>query len=201
MWKVAFVAAVASEQVYAAEHQKVKSPRVKGLEDFAYNLGYNLKNLNMGMMKSMMNNPNDTQNSCYLATEETGNSLVGLFKFTDYLEGGFDVGTFYGKFKIAQFNYIAQTDSCDYNKFLIAGDNFLNKIPMVSAGVANLITQFAVGWKNKDQSMYKSYDLIKAGVDNDRNWEQIGEGVQLFMAQTLKISAGEAEVDATPVYA
>ena len=142
MWKVAFMASVAATHTMAAElpTHKVKSPRVQGLDSFANSFGQNLANLNMGMMKSMMNDPDGTSNACYEATVATGDALIKMTDFAAYITGGFDIGTFGETLKIAQINFIAQTSACDYNKFLIAGDMFLNKIPNVSAGAANLVT-------------------------------------------------------------
>ena len=105
MWKVAFMASVACTQTMAAElpsKPKVKHPMVGALEDFSLAFGINIKNLNMGMMKSMMNDPDGTDSACYDATIATGDAIIEMSDFASFITGGFSIATFGEKFKIAQ---------------------------------------------------------------------------------------------------
>lgn len=91
-----------------------------------------------------------------------------------------------------------ELDSCNYNEFLIALDGMLSNIPQAAAAGVNMFTQITTGFTNKDTSIYIAVNRIEAGMADDNNWYDFGAGFQLALAQLLKVSAGESDIDVTP---
>ena len=176
-------------------------PQVGGFSSWFSGFGTNLAKFNEGISAAMMINPSDTTNDCYIQTQKSTQRINELADFSQYVTGGFEIGQFITKLKVLNIDYVAQLDACNMNKFLIMGDEFLNNIPNLSAGLVNLATQLAVGWGQADSSVFIGAKLIAEGHNEGRNWTKIGQGLQILLSQTLKVQAGEAQIDATPVYA
>ena len=101
-------------------------------------------------------------------------------------------------FQIMLIKLTQELDSCNYNEFLIALDGMLSNIPQAAAAGVNMATQIVSGFTNKDTSIYIAVNRIEAGMADDNNWYDFGAGFQLGLAQLLKVSAGESDIEVTP---
>ena len=70
------------------------------------NSGYNVSNLNRGMMKQMQSEPSNTTSDCYISTTDTNAELLRLADFPEYVLGGFDAATFAEMFKVMNIKYM-----------------------------------------------------------------------------------------------
>ena len=170
------------------------------LEEFALIVGQNAARFNKGMMSQMQENPASTVTECYINTALTNQEILVLADFEQYVKDGtYDSAAFFDLFKVMNIKFVAELESCSYNEFLIALDGMLSNVPQAAAAFVNFATQAGTGFQNGDTSIFIAADYITEGMEDDNNWETFGQGFQLFLAQLLKISAGETSIDVSPV--
>lgn len=168
------------------------------MELLAKTIGENVDRFNRGMMSQMQENPDSTDNDCYRNTVLVSAEISALADFSQYVVGGYDSALFLELFQIMLIKLTQELDSCNYNEFLIALDGMLSNIPQAAAAGVNMFTQITTGFTNKDTSIYIAVNRIEAGMADDNNWYDFGAGFQLALAQLLKVSAGESDIDVTP---
>lgn len=150
----------------------------------------------------MQDDPSNTESQCYTDTANTNVEIIAMSDVTQYVseEGYYDDAVFLNLFKIMNIKFIQQLESCEYIPFLISLDGMLSNVPQAAAAGVNLATQLGtgIGNGNYDTSVYISVDKVKEGVNDNNNWEIIGQGFQLGLSQLLKISAGDADIEVFP---
>ena len=84
----------------------------------------------------------------------------------------------------------------------------VSNLPQAVAAGLNIVTQAGTGFSSSDAnssgttSIYKAWDILStAGNHNDENklWQYRGQAFQLFLAQLLKVTAGDQDVEVVPV--
>ena len=139
--------------------------------------------MNKGIMSQMQANPDDQNNDCYWRTEETNALLLDMFDFTDYVLGGFDVGSFFDKTKVMNISLMQELEACQYNEYLVKIDFMLNYFPNAVASGSNLLMQLLTGFSDGDTSFYISLDLLGEAWDAESfDYEKFGRSVQLMLA-------------------
>ena len=75
----------------------------------------------------------------------------------------------------------------------------LSNTPQATAAAVNMVTQIGTGFEKGDTSIYIAVDKAKEGIEDDNNWETFGQAFQLALGQLLKIQAGEADFEVSPI--
>lgn len=154
-------------------------------------------------MSQQQSNPDDTNTDCYRNTEETNTYLVNeLAAFDTYMTGnGFNAAVFADKAQVALMKFNKQMTSCSYIEFLMSLDAMLNNTPQFASAASNLGTQLVTGWSDQSTSVYLSVNRVQEAFADGYNGEKLGQGIQLFLSQLLKVQAGESDFDVVPTSA
>lgn len=109
------------------------------------NFGNNLANFNLGMMKSMISDPDNSDSTCVVAADETGEQLRIQFNLANYEGGSFNMGDFVDQLQISGILLMSQYNECGFNDYLVQLDQFFSKTPQLVGGISNLATQLVTG--------------------------------------------------------
>ena len=91
------------------------------------------------------------------------------------------------------FALMDEFEKCGVNEFLIVLDGALNNIPQTTSALTSAATQLALGYENKDTSIYIAVQGIVDAFAAD-DMEEVGEGAGLLISQILKYEAPGAVI-------
>ena len=111
-----------------------------------------------------------------------------MFSAETYTDGVINSNEFQDRLQIVAFQVMDEFEACGINEFLIVIDGALNNTPQIFSAVNSAITQIALGWENKDTSIYYAVDDIMGAVAKE-DMESLGMGVGLLVSQILKYEA------------
>ena len=113
-----------------------------------------VEDLNRGATKSLQSNPDDTTTDCYTATTETNSLISFMMDETNYPDNEIEQALFQENFQIMAFALMDEFEKCGVNEFLIVLDGALNNIPQTTSALTSAATQLALGYEEKDTSLY-----------------------------------------------
>ena len=159
-----------------------------------------IQDLNRGATKSLQSNPDDTTTDCYTSTTETNTLIEFMMTETNYVDDTITQSEFQENFQIMAFALMDEFEKCGVNEFLIVLDGALNNIPQTTSALTSAATQLALGYENKDTSIYIAVQGIVDAFAAD-DMEEVGEGAGLLISQILKYEAPGAVIQVQPTNA
>jgi len=159
------------------------------IEQLAADLAAIAKDINIGAMMELTQNPNDTTTECYLAAVETGDYLIAMTDLSQYISGSFDPATFTDLFKQMQIKLAVQYEDCKFMNVLISMDSVLSDITRTVPVYANTAMQAYLNVVEGQQTpMTIGADKISQGYSSG-DWQGVGGGLMLIVSRALTISS------------
>ena len=160
------------------------------------NFGWHLREWNVGMMTALMANLDNTSSNttCVIAADLTSIEVMALLDFENYLNGGFNLGTFLTSINVVFIRFMDQTEACGVNELFIQWDNIMSNWSDLAGVVTNLAIMIGTGWADKNTSPFIVYDHWVLGWNN-KDFREFGIGFQLLFASLAKFDAPDLQVE------
>ena len=158
--------------------------------------GY-LQEMNTGGMLSLQTDPTSTDTLCADATALTNANLDYLADASNYVNGEINSAEFQENFQIMTFKFMEQAEQCGITDLLIVLDAATNNLSNVVASSTNLVTQYALGYADRDSSFFLAVDDVSAAFGTD-DFVTLGEGMMLLTSQAVKFEAPDAVIEVAP---
>ena len=103
-------------------------------------LGEQVAAFNLGMMKAMQGNPDDSTSLCYRSALTVNEEVQDVFDFSSYASGGFAISDFMERFNVLQIYLMDQYNACGVFEYRMKWDQICSSWPALGGATANLIT-------------------------------------------------------------
>ena len=158
--------------------------------------GY-LQSYNTGNMLSLQSDPTATDTPCAEATALTNAEISYMTDASNYVGGSINSAEFQENFQIMTFKGMEQAEQCGLTDLMIVLDGATNNLSNVLASSTNLLTQFALGYKEKDTAFFLAQDEISSAFGTE-DFVKLGEGMMLLVSQAVKFEAPDASIEVSP---
>ena len=163
-----------------------------------------LEGFNLGSMRAFQGNPDDSTAECFGALEGTNAEIKRMLDFTQYSSGEFSLSEMIDNLNVFNIKWVDQQKKCGMDNYVMRWDDIMTNWGNFAGALANLVIQIGVGYNGKDQSVYKGWNLMSegwmyAGLDGEKDWGKIGEGLSIIMTSIPKVETIDSRIKTDPV--
>ena len=170
-----------------------------------------LENFNLGCMKAMQANPDDSGNGCTTAVANTNAEIVNMFDWNNFTTGEFELNEFLDYWNVFNIKVIEQNTACGTDQYIMKFDQIFSTWAGLGGALANLAIQLGTGYDPMSTGsyvgttqVYKGWNMLAAGwaavgADGEKDWLQIGEGLGLIFTSLPKAEINESTVQVDTV--